>query len=887
MKNKTKNRQFYFNTLAVSVGLLMAMPSWADDITQNSTQNSTQSSVQSDNEVVDLGVLKVTADKSTNAQGVLGEQVVTARELNEQNIQNSQDLVRYSTEVDTADIGRYGNKGFAIRGVDGNRVAMSVDGVALPEVEINEIFSPYGYMYEGRFNPDVEMMRAVRISAGADSLMSGSGAVGGSVGYLTKEPSTIASDGLGGYAKVGYASKNEEWLKSVGLAGVYDRVEFLLNYAHRKGSETKNHTMRSADSARLNPSYVFDTQEMPDEDTSSLIYPNPLTFERQSATAKLYYHLNDNHRVGLHGFYQKQTNLMNTESANTTGDRTGLATRRAHDKEELESYGASYRYRPNQPVLFDEVSLDYTQSKVLGLADTWIYSRSFGCSDPSSYWWNCNGEQVLESSKLSHQEYRPTTTKTDQTSLKITAMPFALGKLGEHTISLQGAYRKQDYTTSATYLSHTPSIGSHLSYAFVDAKKSNYHVSLLDDIYVNDRLKASVGVRYDNYRYRPYFQNDVNGFDENDNNKNMCINNNADSVFCEWYRTHGDLPKSRFSHMTYAGRVDWGIDDKLTARYKIGTGFLAPTATQIYSNFVGMGVMQVPNYTLKPETSLNQELELEYKPISDLSLTASGYVSRYDDFIHTRYWEGKTNGCNGRAICLQSMNLDKAKVQGLKLGVQADLSKALNLNGQFVVSANYHTAHDSATINTDNNGSLTINTLSAPPKMLILGADYVSPNQDWSLHGKMRIIGRKKAQDTKSLQVRPVESLTTTSCPSDIAYYGYCEYYGYTQDSSGNYTKTQTAITGYEEYVDTYEHIDRSKTAVVYDIYGTKRFGKQNQMILNAGVYNITDEKYIPWEVLRMFNTVNANNLVDSSGYGFARYTAPGRNYAVSLTYEF
>lgn len=36
-----------------------------------------------------------------------------------------------------------------------------------------------------------------------------------------------------------------------------------------------------------------------------------------------------------------------------------------------------------------------------------------------------------------------------------------------------------------------------------------------------------------------------------------------------------------------------------------------------------------------------------------------------------------------------------------------------------------------------------------------------------------------------------------------------------------------------------------------------------------------------------MFDNVNANNMVDNQGYGFNRYTAPGRNYAVSLTYEF
>lgn len=74
-----------------------------------------------------------------------------------------------------------------------------------------KFFSPYGYQYEGRFNPDIEMMGGVRVLAGSDSLVSGSGAVGGSVSYNTKEPSQLVKGGnLGGYAKLGYTNKNDE-----------------------------------------------------------------------------------------------------------------------------------------------------------------------------------------------------------------------------------------------------------------------------------------------------------------------------------------------------------------------------------------------------------------------------------------------------------------------------------------------------------------------------------------------------------------------------------------------------------------------------------------------------------------------------------------------------
>lgn len=873
MKDIAKPKTSINKSLFLMILSLFAQQTWATEQTNDT----------SDDPYAHLGELNV---HKTNSNIKAGEQVVARQELNKQQINDAKDLVRYNAEVDVAEVGRYGNQGFAIRGVDGNRVAMSVDGVVLPEVEVNEIFAPYGYMYGGRANPDVEMMNSVRINAGSDSLIAGSGAVGGSVSYKSKEPKDLlhGDDNLAGYAKVGYANKNEELLKALGLAGVYNQVEFLLNYAKRHGHETKNHDMRQADNARLVADYVFDVSEMPHKygDAHSLIYPSPLSFERQSVMAKIYYHPNDNHRIGVHGLHQKQNSLTNTEVAMPTGSRTGSATRRAHDQEKITSYGMNYRYQTNQDSWLDELSLDYTHHGVLGLADTWEYKRDFVCSIAGVSKYLCDdagGKEIIdkEKVKLSHREYRPTNTNTNQISLKVAMMPLDLGKMGKHNFSLFAHYKKQDYTASATYLSNTTSIKDHINYSFVDSKKTNYSLSLVDDIHFNERLTANLGLRYDDFKYQPYFQNDVNGLSEITHNQEICKNAFNTSLYCQLQRQGKELSNTKFNHLTWGGKVNVGIiANRLNAHYKIGTGFLAPTTSQIYSNFEGMGTRQVPNYNLKPETSLNQELALEFKPTNNISLNVAGYISRYDNFIHTRYWKGDTNGCSSRHTCLQSVNLNKAQIKGIKLGVEMDLSDLLNLDGQLKAFANYHSSKDKAFIKTDNSGTLQINTLAAVPKTLMLGTDYLAPNQNWSLHARLRVIGRKKAKDTKSLQVGEREVVNSSStCPYLDAYQ--CYTLGY------NSTKSYE----YYEYIDTYKHIDRSKMAMIYDIYGSKKFGKNNNLTLNVGVYNITNQKYTPWETLRMFNTVNANNLVDKQGNGFNRYTATGRNYSASLTYEF
>ncbi len=836
-------------------------------------------SAQQPEQVQELETIVVTAQAEEEKK--VAETVKTAKQLTQEMVNDSRDLVRYNTEIDIAEIGRYGSKGFAMRGVDGNRIAMNIDGVALPDVETNEIFSPYGYMYEGRLSPDLESMGQVKMTVGADSLSSGSGAVGGSVAYHTKEPADLVREGeqFGGYTKLGYSNKNDEKLFASGLAFKGNRFETLFNYAQRQGNETKNHAMRKADKARLEPTYIFTAEEMPaSNDTSSLIYPNPQEYKRESMLGKLYYHFNDKHRVGIHGLYQKQTNHLNTESTSTTASRTWGQTRRAHDIEKLENYGVNYRYKPNDSSILDELNLDYTKSNSFGLADTWIYDRQFNWRDDS-----------LQSVNLSHREYRPTETETKQTTLALQSLPLNFGKLGEHQFKLSAQHSKQDYTSSATYLSNSSYINDHLSYAFPDAEKRIYHLSLQDKIRFNDRFKAELGVRYDNFKYRPYYQDDVNGLSEITRNNDVCKNSSNTTLYCQLHRNGQGLSDSKFSHTTWQGLLDYQlIPDRFTARYKIGTGFLAPTVSQIYSTFEGLGVRQVPNYSLKPEKSLNQELELEWKANDAVTMSVSGYLSKYQDFIHTRFWRGATNGCSASNTCLQSMNLDDATVMGLKLGTKVNLSHWLNLAGDLSLFADYHIAKDSANIALDSGETAKINTLASVPNTLILGADYIAPNQDWTLHTRLRAISGKKSKETKTLETRPIESVTTTVCPSDIASYGYCGYYGYSYDrTTGQYTKTSTEITGYEEYVDTYKHIDQSQSAVLIDVFGSKKFGRKQQLSLNAGVYNLTNVKYIPWESLRMFNTVNTNQMVGQDGYGFARYTAPGRNFAVSLTYEF
>lgn len=105
---------------------------------------------------------------------------VNARTIQEQMIRDTRDLVRYSSDVGVSDDG-HRMKGFAMRGVEDNRVGISIDGVALPSSEENSLYARYGNFNNSRLSIDTEMVKGVDITKGADSFESGSGSLGGNV----------------------------------------------------------------------------------------------------------------------------------------------------------------------------------------------------------------------------------------------------------------------------------------------------------------------------------------------------------------------------------------------------------------------------------------------------------------------------------------------------------------------------------------------------------------------------------------------------------------------------------------------------------------------------------------------------------------------------------
>jgi hemoglobin/transferrin/lactoferrin receptor protein len=225
-------------------------------------------------DAVELDKVTVTA---TRSEKKLQDAPVTASVISDQDIDDAlvkdiKDLVRFEPGVSVrraparftaagASTGRDGNSGFNIRGLEGNRVLIMVDGVRVPDGYA------FGAQNMGRGDyVDLDTLKSVEIVRGPASALYGSDGLAGSVNYFTKDPSDFLKGGktFAGGAKVAYASADESWTESLTAAGKSGNWEGMIAYTRRDGEGQK--TAGTNDSANTDR-----TTANPEDDQSNAV----------------------------------------------------------------------------------------------------------------------------------------------------------------------------------------------------------------------------------------------------------------------------------------------------------------------------------------------------------------------------------------------------------------------------------------------------------------------------------------------------------------------------------------------------------------------------------------------------------------------------------------
>ncbi|HHF0507084.1 TPA: TonB-dependent receptor, partial [Haemophilus influenzae] len=312
----------------------------------------------------------------------VGETQISAKKLAKQQASDSRDLVRYETGITVVETGRTGASGYAVRGVDENRVGIMVDGLRQAETlssqGFKELFEGYGNFNNTRNSIEIENVKTATITKGADSLKSGSGALGGSVIFETKDARDylIDKDYYLSY-KRGYQTMNNQNLKTLTLAGRSKKFDILIIDTTRDGHEIENYDYKIYPNKQADLRAVGPTREKAD----------PYQITRQSTLIKLGFQPNENHRLSValddSTLETKGIDLSYALRPYRTAGNEKYGERIINDQSKRKNIQFSYENFSQTP-FWDHIKLSYSSQKITNKARSDEYCHQSTCNGVSN-----------------------------------------------------------------------------------------------------------------------------------------------------------------------------------------------------------------------------------------------------------------------------------------------------------------------------------------------------------------------------------------------------------------------------------------------------------------------------------------------------------------------
>ncbi len=210
-------------------------------------------------------VISGTRDEQSRDELPMSVDVLSAQDMEEAQVRDIRDAVKNLPNVSVkrsparfglvggSSDGRSGNEGFNIRGLDGNRVLLLVDGIRAPR---SYVFSSYSF---GRDSFSTDLLKRIEVVRGPASVLYGSDGLAGLVNFITHEPADFLAAGqsVGGRASTSYDSDTQGVGVSSTVAGqLNESAQWLLSASHYQGKEQDNMGTNDAanvDRTRPNP----------------------------------------------------------------------------------------------------------------------------------------------------------------------------------------------------------------------------------------------------------------------------------------------------------------------------------------------------------------------------------------------------------------------------------------------------------------------------------------------------------------------------------------------------------------------------------------------------------------------------------------------------------
>ena len=759
----------------------------------------------------------------------LGEEKIRRQALDKQMVSDESDLVRYDPGISVVEGGRSGSNGFTIRGVDKDRVAINVDGLAQAESRsseaFQELFGAYGNFNANRNTSEPENFSEVTINKGADSLKSGSGALGGAVNYKTKSASDYVSEEkpyhLG--IKGGYIGRNSQKFSSITAAGTWLGLDALMVYTRRFGKETKNNS-DAADTV------ITDNKQSWNPNAGSTNYgsrgvarskPDPQDWVNKSTLFKLGYNFNDKNRIGW--IYEDSrtdrttTELSNMWAANWKGEALG-DTRSRQDISYRKRIGFEYKNQLDQGP-WDSLNLRYDRQTID--MSTWTWDL------PTDYAQNGINSDVYHMFRNIRQktaQYSVDAEKQIDFSKSVWAMQYGLGGSQNDNGNRDHSYWVRLYDPK-----YQTSNNQELT-MLVESSSKNRFAYWNNTFQFGDssQYRLNAGVRYDNSSSKA----------KDNPNYTPAI--------------RGQIPylgsERKHSGFSYGLGLDWKFTPHLNLLAKYSTGFRAPTSDETWLLFPHPDFYLKANPNLKAETAKNFELGLAGSGKAG-NFKLSGFQTRYRNFIELTYMGVSSDNPNspnyapisdGTALVSspvwQNQNRSSAWVKGLEFNGTWNLDSIGLPQG---THAGVNVSYIKGKAKQTNGQETPINALS--PWTAVYNLGYDAPSKRWGLNAYLTHTAAKKPSDT-------VHSSDDLNNPWPFA--------------------------------------KHSKAYTLFDLAAYLNIGKQ--VTLRAAAYNITNKQYYTWESLRSIREFGTVNRVDNKTHaGIQRFTSPGRSYNLTLEAKF
>ena len=774
----------------------------------------------------DLNEVKVIGGRKVQK---LGEEKVRRQALDKQMVSDESDLVRYDPGISVVEGGRSGSNGFTIRGVDKDRVAINVDGLAQAESRsseaFQELFGAYGNFNANRNTSEPENFSEVTLTKGADSLKSGSGALGGAVNYKTKSASDYVSEEkpyhLG--IKGGYIGRNSQKFSSITAAGTWLGLDALMVYTRRFGKETKNNS-DAADTV------ITDNKQSWNPNAGSTNYgsrgiarskPDPQNWENISTLFKLGYNFNDQNRIGW--IYEDSrtdrttTELSNMWAANWKGEALG-DTRSRQDISYRKRIGFEYKNQLDKGP-WDSLNLHYDRQTIDMSTWSWDLPTDYNRSGVNS-----DVYHMFRNIRQKNTQFGADAEKQIDFSKLVWAMQYGLGGSQNDNDNRDHSYWVRLYDPK-----YQTSNNQELT-MLVESSSKNRFAYWNNTFQFGDssQYRLNAGLRYDNSSSKA----------KDNPNYTPAI--------------RGQIPylgsERKHSGFSYGLGLDWKFTPRLNLLAKYSTGFRAPTSDETWLLFPHPDFYLKANPNLKAETAKNFELGLAGSGKAG-NFKLSGFQTRYRNFIELTYMGVSSDNPNspnyapisdGTALVSspvwQNQNRSSAWVKGLEFNGTWNLDSIGLPQG---THAGVNLSYIKGKAKQTNGQETPINALS--PWSAVYNLGYDAPSKRWGVNAYLTHTAAKKPSDT-------VHSSDDLNNPWPFA--------------------------------------KHSKAYTLFDLTGYVNLGKY--FTVRAGAYNIGNKKYYTWESLRSIREFGTVNRVDNKTHaGIERFSSPGRSYNFTLEAKF